>query len=320
MANAPKKLSNNTYKKGKLSKNARFSPKRIKWTPIIIIGCLVVTFIFAMILGNILGNKVDKNQNGEFDKDSASDIVVPSVEKVNPKDKLHAYFADMTSADPKESLSNQTASARDRGNALFIDFKNSNNEIIYSSDKVLELEFMHQDNLTLSRLNNHFQYYSDFAIGYFESDFSASLSAEKSLKLQTNEILLLKEATETGFDQIIIEFSGNVTRDDLIYYQAYLLNLKLACDKTPIGIVLPKSFLTNSDNAGSVGGLLKIADFFVLDLMDSTADEIKSTLEPLVYFTERYDCVIMLNDADETALEEKISALEDKGIENYIVK
>ena len=319
MANAPHNISNNSYKKGKLSKNARFSPKRINWIPIIIAVCLVVTFIFAMILGNYLNSKIVEKSPSDFD-DNASSIVVPNAEKVNPKDKLHAYFADMTGADPEISLSEQTATARSRGNALLINLKNSNNEIIYSSDKVTELGFKHQENLKLSRLNNHFQYYNDFAVGYFKSDFSVSSNMDKAFNLQTNEILLLKEAVNTGFDQIIIDFSGNITKDDLIYYQVYLLNLKLSCEKTPVGIVLSKSFLANSDNAGSIGGLLGIADFFVLDLGDSTADEINNTLAPLVYFTERYDCVIMLNDTDEAALEEKISALESKGIENYVVK
>ena len=66
--------------------------------------------------------------------------------------------------------------------------------------------------------------------------------------------------------------------------------------------------------------LLEIADFFVVDFGSQGADEIKSTLSPLVYFTERYDCVIMISGADENALEEKIAALEDKGIKNYIIR
>ena len=66
MANASRKVGNkpivkskdNLYKKGKLSKRARFSTKKIKWTPIIVLSCVILSFIFAMIFGNALGKKV----------------------------------------------------------------------------------------------------------------------------------------------------------------------------------------------------------------------------------------------------------------------
>lgn len=327
MANAPRKTGgkptvkpkDNLYKKGKLSKRARFSTKKIKWTPIIVLACVLLTFIFAMILGNILGEKAQNSQNTPPAADNPSNLTPPSASKVEPYDKLHAYFADMTGADPEKSLSEQTSISRDRGNALLIDIKNSQNEIIYSSDKVSELGFAHQENLTLSRLANHFQYYNDFAVGFFKSDFSSELDGERALKLQADEILFLKEACDIAFDQIIIEFSDDFTKDNLIYYQAYLLNLKLACDSTPVGVIISKEFLSNN-NAGSMAGLLGIADFFVIDFGNSSSETISSALAQIIYFTERYDCAVMLSDTDETTLAEKISLLEGKKIENYIVK
>ena len=318
MPKQPARPQNNAYKKGKLSKNARFSPRRIKWTPIIVLLCVIATFIFAIIFGNFLGKKAEQSQDTTTSANGVSNLTPPSADKVNPKNKLQAYFADLSVADPKKSLSELTADARNSGNAIFVNIKNENGEIIYSSDKADELGFEHQDNLTLSRLKNHFEYYDDFSVGFFKSDFSANLDEEKALKLQTNEILLLKEATDIVFNEIIVEFSGNITNSNLIYYQSYLLNLKVYCPKTPIGIKLSGSFINNSDNAGSVSGLLNIADFFVLNLENESADEIKATLSPLIYFIERYDCVVMLGNDD--TLADKISALEDKGIENYIVK
>lgn len=314
------KSSNNLYKKGKLSKNARFNPRKINWTPLIVLACVLATFIFAVILGNALGEKAQGSQNTPSTTENPSNLTPPSTDKVSPYKNLHAYFADMTDADPEKSLSDQTAVARNRGNSLFISIKNNENEVIYSSDKVQELGFEYKNNLALSRLANHFQYYNDFAVGLFKSDFKVNLDSEKALKLQSNEILLLKEAGETAFDQIIIEFVEDFTKDNLIYYQAYLLNLKLACPGVPIGVKISNNFLSNSNNAGGVAGLLNIVDFFVLDLGNTSADQIEGILSQVIYFTERYDCVIMLSDADETSLGEKIAVLENKGIENYIVR
>lgn len=316
----PTKANNNLYKKGKLSKNAKFNPKRINWTPIIVLACVLATFVFAMIFGNILGEKARDSQNAQSTPSAPSDVILPDSDKVAPRNELHAYFADMTRADPEISLSEQTESARYRGNALFINLKNDRNQIIYSSDKVESLGFEHQENLTLARLSNHFQYYNDFTVGRFKSDFKANLDAETALKLQADEILLLKEACEDAFDQIIVEFGEDFTKDNLVYYQVYLLNLKLACPEAPIGINVSKDFLSNPDNAGSAAALFNIADFFVLDLGASSSEEIKSSLSPLSYFVERYSGVVIIADADESALEEKIAAVESKGVKNYVIK
>ena len=175
------KSSSKAYKKGKLSKNARFSARRIKWTPIIILICVLATFVFAIILGNYLGKKAEGTQNTTTSTDGTSNLVPPSADKVAPLENLQAYFADITGADPEKSLSELTANARIRGNALFVNIKNENGGIVYSSDKADELGFEHEENLTLSRLTNHFEYYNDFAIGFFKSDFSSGLESENAL-------------------------------------------------------------------------------------------------------------------------------------------
>lgn len=323
MAKVPRRSSNNIYKKGKLSKNARFSPRRIKWTPIIVIACILATFIFAMILGNFLGKKAQNLQNTTPPATDNSGITFPTPQKVDPKKELNAFFVDMSGEIPQDSLSPKTSTARERGNALFFEIKDDENKIIYNSDKTNELGFTHNEELTLARLKNHLEYYNDFAVGYFKSDFSAKLDSEKVLKLQTSEILLIKEATDLVFGQIIIDFSSEITKDDLISYQAYLLNLKLTCPTVPIGIKLSQSFLSSPDNAGIIAALLDTADFFALDLGSQDADSINDTLKDLIYFTERYNCLMMLDDSpndDEIRLSQKIDALADKNIKNYIVK
>ena len=67
----------------------------------------------------------------------------------------------------------------------------------------------------------------------------------------------------------------------------------------------------------------KLADkcaFFVLDFESKSVDEIKASLSPLIYFVERYNCVAILSGANESTIEERIAALEDKGVKSYIVK
>lgn len=314
-----KKKPSTVYKTGRLTRSTRFSNRKLDKKWIIILSCVLATFVFAMILGNILGYVAHNSQNDINNAGSSSSLNAPSMDKTSPKLSLHAYFADMSSAAPEASLSDQTGEARSKGNALYFEMKNGS-KMMYSSPKLSELGYAQSDNLALSRLGNHFDYYNDYAVGLFKSDYSASLGNESRMKIQMNEVLVLAEATDGVFDQIIIEFSGEVHRYNAIYYQTYLLNLKLACEGTPIGVKLPYSFLTSSSNSGAIAEIFSIADFCVVDLGTKTAIELKESIEPLAYFTERYSAVIIINSDDPNTLEERISTLEENGIKNYIVK
>ena len=285
----------------------------------ILVFCMLASFLFAIILGNILGDKAHDSQNNINNAGSSSSLDAPSVDKTSPKLSLHAYYADMSSADPNVSLSEQTGSSRSKGNALYFEIRNGG-KLMYSSEKAEEFGYSQSSNLALSRLGNHFDYYSDYAVGYFKADFSADLNNEKRMQAQSEEALLLAEAVSVAFDQIIIEFKGEVHRYNAVYYQTYLLNLKLACEGTPIGVKLPHSFLANSSNSGVISEILSIADFCVIDLGSKSADELKVSLDSISYFAERYNAVVIINTDDDSTLSERISALESKGFKSYIVK
>ncbi len=125
-----KKQSSAIYKMGKLSKNTRFSTKGVNWTAVIVTCSILATLIFAIVLGNVLGDKAQQSQNTTTTGDGSSSIIPPTLDKTPPRSNLHAYFADMTGADPAESLSTQTSSARDAGNALYFDLRASNGTLI----------------------------------------------------------------------------------------------------------------------------------------------------------------------------------------------
>ncbi len=314
------KKQSNIYKTGKLTRSTRFSSPKINKKWLILIGCILASLLFAVILGNILGDVARDSQNNINDAGSSSSLGVPSVDKASPKTDLHAYFADMSSADPELTLSNQTSTARDSGNALFFVMQKDDGTLIYSSSKAEELGYAQADNLTLSRLGNHLDYYNDYAVGLFRSELSATLSLEKRLNVQTNESLLLAEMASVALDQIIIEFSGELHKYNAIYFETYLLNIKLACEGTPIGIKLPYSFFVNAANSGVIAELFEIVDFCAIDLESKNADEIRAEIEPLSYVIERYKTLIMIDSKDESVLESRIDALTKSGVKNYIVK
>ena len=316
--------SKNAYKMGKLSKNARFStPRKINYKLIFVLLALLLSFVGAMILGNYLGKKAEELQNSNVD--TPQDATIPTPDKVSPKVNLNAFYVDFSTALPptaenSNSLSNQTGEAREKGNAIFIEFIDKNGNFIYSSDKVNELSVPHNENLTLARLKNHLiDYYREYVVGYLKSNFSTNLEASERTEIQATELLLLGEATEKVFSQLVVEFSDNITKNNLIHYQTYLLNLKLACESTPIGVKIPLSFVTNAANHGILAEIMKIADFYVLDLTGKNADEITEALSPFAYFLQEYKAAVIIS-SDEETLSERIDALKKVGVDNYIVK
>lgn len=275
-----------------------------------------------MILGNYLGDIAEQSQNTTTTVGDSSQLTPPTVDKVNPSVNLNAYLADMTGADPEQSLSLQTESARDNGNALYVELIDSNGKLIYSSDKSSDIGYPSRDNLTLDRLANHFAYYDDYAVAHFKSSFSAELNANERVKTQADEILIISEACESAFEEIIIEFDGNITKNNVIYYQSYLLNLKLACPGVPIGVQLSYSFLANSDNSGLVADIMQYADYYVFDIGELDANAIDGALAPIIYLLERYENAVMLHRGtnDSVELVARIEALRNKGVESYIIK
>ena len=310
--------SQNAYKVGKLTKKSRFTKRKINRKLIFVLVALLLSFVFAVVLGNYLSRKVEQSQT-ENPHNSAQSPVIPSVDKILPELELNAFYVDLSTATPENSLSDQTGVAREKGNALFMEINDKDGKLIYSSSVSNELSYSVNENLTLSRLKNHLEYYDDYVIGCFASSFSSTLDVATRTKIQSNEILLLSEAAENGFSQIFVNFSKNITKNDLIYYQTYLLNLKLTCQNTPIGIKIPLSFVSNAANHGILAELMKVADFFVLDFSGQNAEQIEEVLEPIVYFSFRYEAVAIVS-SDETTFDDRVAALLEKGIDDYIVK
>lgn len=318
----PPKKNGSIYKVGKLSKGARFSSRKSDKRLIIVLTCVVLSFLFAIILGNILGDRAETSLGSAPSVGGQESTTLPNVNKVPPNISLNAYFVDISNVSPDTSisLSVHTEVPRKSGNALYFELQGSSGKLLYTSELAKELGFNCSDNLKLSRLNNHFQYYADHTVGLFKSDFSATDSASKRVKTQNNEILLLSEWADGAFEQIVVEFDDTIDRNNVVYYQTYLINLKLACEGVSIGIKIPISLLSSADNAGVVASLMSAADFYLTELGNADTNAILSLLDPLTYYTERYNGTYLISKGDTSTLAERISALESKGVKHYVVK
>ena len=306
--------------KRRLGAKKRFSLKSIDPVVFIVAGCVLATLIFAVVLGNILGAVASSSSQGASSTQGEDKDMLPK-----PDDQglevptLSAFSADMTGALPSESLSLQTADARQAGNALFIPLRDGEGDMVYSSDKTDELSVRANTNLTLSRLAEHFAYYDDYSCGYFESDLSASASPDERFDVQNTELALLAEATSVAFDEIAVRFSSEITRENLLIFQNYLLNLKLLCPDSPIGVVLSAELCQSSDNAYIAAELAAFADFVAVDLsVAADAAELESTLISVLYTVSRYPSRVMISYSDDASLAEMTAVLDKLSAKSYI--
>lgn len=310
------------YKRRRTFAKKRFSLKNINPTVIVVICCVLATLVFAVILGNILGAKARDSSSGQNGQTSQQ-TDAPSVPKPDKQGlavpDLFAVSVDMTGADPHESLSNQTSDSRELGNALFVPLKAQNGNMIYSSDKTASLGVSANSNLTLSRLDQHFEYYEDYVCGYFKSDFLPSDSAFDRIGTQSKEATLLAEAADYGFDEFLIEFGSAITKDDLLLYQAYLLDLKLACPDTLIGVALPKEFCESIESAALISEIMSVADFCAVDLSDlNSPDSLEQSLLSLLYLVDRYPSRIIVRYENEDTFAELKAVLDKLSISSFI--
>lgn len=309
----------NAYKKRGLSRKNRFASNKMNKGVVIMAICVVATFIFAIILGNILGEKAHSiTTNPQGSVVSPEEIVLPSVDKVPPKEELNAYFVNFAGVDPDvETLSDFTKDARDKGNALFFEITDQSGKIVYTSEATNQIS-MSSHPLKLSRIEGHFAYYVDYTIGYYQTSFSSTKSVEKRAEVQYSDILILKEITSKACDEIIISFSSPIDKRDLIYYQSYLLNIKLALPEVSIGVELTKDWLTNSDASGIVAAILEYADYFFVDLSDYETQQMRDFMSEAVYYFTKYMSMVVLPQSEE--LGGQIDMFKGNKVNNFIIK
>lgn len=297
----------------------RFSLKSIDPAIIISVSCILATLIFAIILGNLLGAKAKDSQGGQSVNADPPPHTLPKPDRFDSAiPDIFALSSDMTSADPNESLSNQTSEARTFGNALFIPMQTEHGNMIYSSAVTSSLGIAAQSNLTLSRLRDHFDYWEDYVCGAFVSQLDPDAEPLEKIALRSRELSLLAEATEFGFCELMISFVNTPTVETVALYQSYIAELKLMCPDTPVGIALPARLCADSSHSYLVSALLDFADICFIDLSGEDPSLIEEKIPQLLYVSERYPSRMMLPYSDEETAALIKTALEKHGVSSAV--
>lgn len=299
------------------------SVKKINPTVLIVLSCILATFIFTLILGNILGKAAEDSENDRVNSSGQSHISAPALDLQSGRvPNIEAYSVDLSGAAAGESLSVQTGEARKLGNAIFMPIKDGNGNIVYTSEKTKELSFSSSGSLTLERIKDHFTYEpADYVCAYFESEFGSQSLPAELLEMQSREASLLAEASGYGISEYLISFSGDINSDNILKYQTYLLNLRTGCPDMLIGISFDYGLLSSEGASYIISELMKVADFCAIDLSSSYEDnnELEERLTSCLYIFEKYPCRIMVAYKNAEFFEESYNILYKFGVDDFIV-
>lgn len=301
----------------------RVSVKKINPTVLIVSSCILATFIFTLILGNILGKAAEDSENDRANSSDQSHISAPALDLQDGKvPNIEAYSVDLSRASAGESLSVHTSEARKLGNTIFMPIKDESGNIVYTSEKTKELSFSSSNSLTLERIKDHFTYEpADYVCAYFESEFGSQASSIQLLEMQSREAALLAEASEYGISEYLISFSADINSDNVLKYQTYLLNLRTGCPDMLIGISLDYGLLSSDGASYIISELMKVADFCAIDLSSSYENnhELEEKLISCLYIFEKYPCRIIVAYKNAEFFEESHNILYKFGVDDFIV-
>ncbi len=311
------------YKQGKLSGRKRFSARVLKPVPIIVTSCVLATFIFAVILGNILGNKADSSRNGSDEQSAVkNELSVPELDMNSEVPKLQAYAAELSEAGDNTSLKDYTGKARELGNAIFFPIKDINGRIVYNSVKTKDLFFDANSGLSLSTVKSHFSLEpADYVCAFWRSELGKGESPDELLDIQSREVSLLSELAVNGVSEILVSFEAEYNKENILSFQTYLLSLRMGAPDALIGVAFDFAFLESENYSYALSEIMKVCDFCAVDLSDSyeSNSELEKKLTSCSYVWAKYPCRIMLSYKDEAFFAESKGVLEKLKFDSFIV-
>ena len=290
------------------------------WWIIPISGIFAV--IFALCLGNCLGDKAD---NGV---ESSTPTEAPEINESLPPETadvsgIDAVFVglegitDNTNAEVTKQIPEGTK-------AISLSMFYSNGAPLYSSE-VAEASGEPSGELTLG---NIFKYANENDI-YVSVPFPSSVLASKESPLSevraAYEIALIKELHEAGADEVIIRCSAfgtespySIENEDFAHRLcSYLSDLRYKLPELHIGFMISATEAADSALSAAIDKINGYADFIAVDMTDvSEADDLTEAASSAIVSILRYEMRLLLGGGDEEALAPLYSALDSLGMKN----
>ncbi len=279
-----------------------YRKKRIKFIVITAAVCVVALTLLFLIIGNILGNKVEENVQSRKPKQTTAEAVPhASVRSVNAR-----------------PISLGDKIPEDSGDICFF-LEDTDGNALYDS------AVAGGGSVRLSKFTEDLHKNGSYAIGIVRL---SKFNTENDLTRATAAgyyAALIAEAVRSGVDDVLILASG-VPQERLGEVMGIAREVRRLCpDSGAVGLSVGSAILSGEGGSQTFDTLWAAFDYIALDATAppaegvSPAEQVNATLGSSLYYLLRYNIRVLLPSADETTLSSMISAANSSGSQNIQV-
>ena len=299
-----------------------YRKKRIQIILATACGVLAVTFITLVILGNILGNKVEQSL---ADRPPSSAESQPFVHGEIRKVKAYPtpLFVEGTS-----QLSNRVKSTAAKGytDACF-ELDSADGTVFYRSDVAISLGYQEQST-DMRKLPDAVKLFKDnglYTVGIMRmSEFSSDNDLKRTAAMGYYSARAA-EALRAGVDDVLL-CPGDIPAEQYIELIELADEVHRLCPDGSIGIAIFPSILKNEENSELIDKLWRAFDYLAADVSSpadantDAAEYVSSELGSMLYFLLRYELRVLApsvtTDADAQRI---IDAVKQSGSQNVMI-
>ena len=222
--------------------------------------CLCAAILLTVIVGNLLKVWLDDET---FHRLTVGDETKPPESADDPLSVRRVNAYPFSLGDPLESLVGQTS--------LSLSLNAPTGELLYSSDVATYLGMPSLKDADLVTSVNELSGYIPYISGIFYPQAFLRESSDLRHAVAGSEISLLREFLHAGGNEILL-CGVPVTHDRIEETVDYVNSLKAVSGNAPVGVAIPYSVASRSDNWELLAMLSEACDFCALDLSSETID------------------------------------------------
>ncbi len=296
-----------------------YRKNRIKTILATVGGVLAAVFITLIIVGNLLGNKVDQNIADRTQSTvKVDEFVHGEIKKVN------AYPVPLY-VEGSSQFSNRVKSAASSGytEACF-ELDGADGTVYYKSDIAISLGYQ-SSNTVMKSLSDSVQTFDKnglYTIGITRmSEYTSDDDLERSAALGYYSARI-GEALRAGVDDVLI-YAGDIPPERYEELIELANEVQRLCPDGKIGVSLSPVILKNEENSELIDKLWRAFDYLAADISApapegiDAAEHVSAELGNMLYFLLRYELRVLVPNVSDDATAQRISeAVKQSGSEN----
>lgn len=234
-----------------------------KLPPIAIVGiCLALAVILTVTVGNLLRGLLDDETYQKLTQGEKTETNETEPPRTSNVRNVNAYL--FTLGENAENAVGMTS--------VSIPINKPDGTILYASDVTAELGLSSTENIALQETLGEICAFVPYVSGVFYPQAFLQERPDARYAVASVESALLREFSNAGGSEILL-CGLPMTPDNTDAVIEYVETVRFSVKSTPIGVAIPLSVASNTENWELLARLFEVCDFLAIDLTAETVDE-----------------------------------------------